>query len=93
VHKSTGPDCIPAHLLKELSTELAPALTHIFQATLQQGCIPTEWKKATIFKKGNRSLPSNYRPMSLTIICCKQLEHIIFSHIFSHLDFHNNYIA
>ena len=92
VHKSTGPDCIPARLLKELSMELAPALSHIFQASLQQGCIPTEWKKANIvpiFKKGNRSLPSNYRPVSLTSICCKQLEHIIFSHIFSHLDIHN----
>ena len=92
VQKSTGSDCIPARLLKELSSEFAPALTHIFQASLQQGHIPTEWKKANvipIFKKGNCSTPSNYRPVSLTSICCKQLEHIIYSHVFSHLDNHN----
>ena len=56
VHKSTGPDCIPARLLKELNMKLAPALTLIFQASLQQGCIPTEWEKANvapIFKQGN----------------------------------------
>ena len=89
MHKSTGPDCIPARLLKELSMELAPALTHIFQASLQQGRIPTKWEKANvvpIFKKSNRSLPSNYHPISLTNLCCKQSEHIIFFHIFSHLD-------
>ena len=80
VHKATGPDCIPARLLKELSMELARALTHIVQASLQQGRIPTECEKVNvvpIFKKGNHSLPSNYCPVSLTSICCKQLEHII----------------
>ena len=29
------------------------------------------------------------RPVSLTSICCKLLEHIIYSHIFSHLKQHN----
>jgi len=90
--KSTGPDCIPARLLKELSLELSPALTHIFQASIQQGHVPTEWKNANIvpiFKKGSHSTPSNYRPVSLTSVCCKQLEHIIYSHIFSHLDHYN----
>ena len=34
VQKSTGTDCIPAHLLKELSSEFALALAHIFQASI-----------------------------------------------------------
>jgi hypothetical protein len=40
------------------------------------------------FKKGDKSTPSNYRPVSLTSICSKVLEHIIHSHIMKHLDKH-----
>ena len=43
----------------------------------------------SIFKKGNRSLPSNYRPISLTSICCKIMEHIVYSNILNHLQRHN----
>ena len=43
----------------------------------------------SIFKKGDRTLCSNYTPVSLTCICSKILEHIMYSHIFSHLSQHN----
>ena len=39
-------------------------------------------------KKGDRSLARNYRPVSLTCIPCKLLEHIVCSNIMSHLDEH-----
>ena len=42
-----------------------------------------------IFKKGNKSSPSNYSPISLTSICCKILEHIIYSGISHHHEEHN----
>ena len=42
-----------------------------------------------IYKKGEQSSPSNYCPVSLTSICCKLLEHVVYSHIFSHLDQHD----
>ena len=41
------------------------------------------------FKKGNRHLAENYRPVSLTSVPCKILEHIICSHVRDHLDRHN----
>ena len=41
-----------------------------------------------IFKKGDRSKPENYRPVSLTSITCKTLEHIVSSTIMSHMDSH-----
>ena len=37
-------------------------------------------------KKGDRSIAINYRPVSLTYICSKLLEHIVYSHIYAHLN-------
>jgi hypothetical protein len=79
-HKATGPDGIPARLLKEIAEEIAPAITLLFQASLDQGTLPCSWKKALVvpvFKKGKRSAASNYRPISLTAIVCKLCEHIV----------------
>ena len=91
-YKATGPDCIPAKVLKEMAEELSPSLALIFSASLQQGKIPQDWRKALItplFKKGDQTNPTNYRPVSLTSICCKLLEHIIHSNVMSHLNAHN----
>ena len=41
------------------------------------------------FKKGDRKNPSNYRPVSLTSICSKIMEHIVYSNIMSHLEAFN----
>ena len=92
IHKATGPDRLPAQLLKELSLEITPVLTMLFQASINQGIIPEDWKKAEvvpIFKKGERCKPVNYRPVSLTSIVCKTLEHIVCSSIHQHLDDHH----
>ena len=71
--------------------EIAPALTAIFSQSIQTGEMPIQWKKtwiAPVFKKGGRSDPANYRPVSLTSIACKMLEHILCTHIRRHLDNH-----
>ncbi len=89
VHKATGPDDIPARLLKECAPAITPVLTLIFQISFKQGRIPKDWKHANVtplFKKGDRANPANYRPVSLTSICCKTLEHIIHSQIMQHLE-------
>jgi len=87
--KATGPDDIPPKLLKEMAFELSPSLTVLFNSSLKQGKIPHDWKIASvtpIHKKGNRSNPTNYRPISLTSVCCKTLERIIHSNIMEHLN-------
>ena len=93
--KASGPDLIPARLLKECSEDLAPILTTIFNKSLQTGSVPTDWKKANvsaIFKKGQRYDPANYRPVSLTCLCCKLLvlvlEHVVVSNMMKHVDQH-----
>ena len=61
--KATGPDMIPAQILREYSEELAPILTIVFNRTLQTGCVPEDWKQANVsavFKKGQRYDPANY---------------------------------
>ena len=63
-----------------------------FQQSLDTGEIPEEWSLANIcplFKKGDRALASNYRPVSLTCILCKLLEHIVYSNIMDHLEKHS----
>ena len=56
LHKASGPDMIPTYLLKLLAHQLAPALTVLYQASLDQGQLAEDWKTANvlpIFKKGN----------------------------------------
>ena len=91
-HKAKGPDNIEAKLLRVAAVELAPAISLLFQASLDQGVVPEIWKKAfvsPIFKKGDKATAANYRPISLTCILCKTLEHIIHSQVMKHLDRHN----
>ena len=88
-HKATGPDAIPARLLKEAADQLAQILTTIYRASLQQTTDPEEWKKPNVVpisKKGDHSAASNYRPISLTSIASKVMEHIISSQVMRHLD-------
>ncbi len=83
---------LPARVLKELANECAPYLCYIYQKCLTTGSILDIWKTATvsaIFKKGDRYKASNYRPVSLTCICCKMLEHIIVSNVMGHLGRNN----
>lgn len=44
---------------------------------------------SAIHKKDAKSNPANYRPISLTCVCCKLLEHIMLSHIAKHLSSNN----
>ena len=75
--------------MKTCTFFITPPLVLIFKASLFPGQLPSEWKHALIvpaFKKGDRKLPSNYCPISLTSISCKIFEHIIYSSISSYLE-------
>ena len=90
--KAAGPDDLPPRVLKELSSVISWFLTRIFQQSLETGKIPKQWKEANIipiFKKGDKTMASNYRPVSLTCVASKLLEHIIVSAMLDHADRHN----
>ena len=77
-HKAIGPDEVLTRLLKEAADQFAP----IFWALYRQSTVLVEWRTANvvpIFKKGNHAYSANYRPLSLTSICSKVMEHIIIS--------------
>ena len=87
--KALGPDEHHPRVLKELAIELGPVFAHLFQQSIDTGEIPKEWSLANIyplFKKSDRSLACNYRPVSLTCVPCKLLEHLVCSNIMAHLD-------
>ena len=78
VSKAAGPDLIPGRMLNMLAPELAPIVHAIFTQSLETGELPRDRSLANvapIFKKGNRVLAENYRPVSLTCITCKQGPH------------------
>ena len=65
--KSTGKNRIPAKYIKMSASVIAPVLTNIFNACISTGYFPKVLKTAKvvpIFKKGERELYSNYRPIS-----------------------------
>jgi hypothetical protein len=89
--KASGPDNIPNIALKTLADSIAPSLAVIYQLSLDTGRLPQDWLSANVacaFKKGDRHSPANYRPISLTSVPCKILEHIIGHHIMSYLEEH-----
>jgi hypothetical protein len=90
--KASGPDEIASRILKTTAKQIAPILTAIYQQSLDTGTVPSDWRQANItpiFKKGSRSSPKNYRPVSLTSIPAKILEHIIVSQMMDYFEEHN----
>jgi len=85
---STGPDNIPNILLKKMAHCLAQPLALLFTYFYSFGILPAVWKLAIvipIFKKGSKSDPGNYRPISLTSVCSKVYETILKQQLFAHL--------
>ena len=87
-HGAAGPDGIRPQLLQQCVDELSPVLAMIRRKSLDTGNVPEEWRKANvvpIFKKGSKSSPANYRPVSLTCVSCKIIESIIKDDLVAHL--------
>ena len=91
-HKAAEPDHIKPLVLRELREVPAPVIQVIFQKFIDSGVVPADWKNANVcpvFKKGDNCEPFNYRPISLSCVPCKLLEHIVASNVQSHIDLNN----
>ena len=79
-NKAAGPDGIQSKIMKSCSVGLAKPLTIIFNACFSSAILPNKWKTANIvpvFKKGDKSSVTNYRPISLTSLPMKIFEYCI----------------
>ena len=87
-NKALGIDGIGPKILKNCSKSLFQPFCHLFNLSLASSVIPNEWKAhqiIPILKTGDRSLISNYHPISLLCNVSKVLEHIIFNKIINHV--------
>ena len=86
--KAPGPDSVHPLVLKKLADTLCKPLAQIYNLSLSTQMLPKAWKTgniAAIFKKGDKTLPQNYRPVQLTSIVCKIIKSIITEAILKHL--------
>ena len=85
--KSSGYDDISADVLKRVSDEIFVILKHIFNISLAKGVFPNKLNIARvipIFKKGNNTLVTNYRPISVLPCFSKLLEFIMYNRLYKH---------
>ena len=90
--KSAGPDGIHPRILKEARETVKWYLKHIFDCSIRSGVVVEDWRTSHVvplFKKGIKNEVSNYRPVSLTSVCCKILESFIKDHLMAHFSGNN----
>lgn len=75
-----GGDCVPYWVFRLCSVELAEIITHIYNTSLQTGCLPRQWLTAIITPIPKISIPktlADFRPISVTPILSRIIERII----------------
>ena len=89
---SSGLDCISNNLIKHVSDVISKPLTLIVNQMLITGIFPNKLKTSKvipIFKKGDDTSISNYRPISLLSSLSKIFEHVIADQLTEYLISHN----
>ena len=91
-NKSPSPDGYHPCFIKELADFIIEPIGIIFRNSMESGTIPSQWKEArvsAIYKKGNKKLASNYRPVSITSVLCRILEKLIRNQIVEYMQSEN----
>ena len=84
--KSQGPDGFHLRVLQETASTINLPLSLIFMKSLAEK-IPETWKTdiTPIHKKGKKTLPGNYRPVSLTSVVGKVMESFVRDRLVQHM--------
>ena len=88
VNKATGPDNLPAKLLRPIASIIALPVAHILNQSLRTGTVPSQWKCARvtpIYKGGDKTCMENYRPISVIPILAKIMEKVVYKQLFQFL--------
>ena len=87
-NKATGLDDLSARFIKYGARVIAPIITHIVNMSIRQGIIPDDLNRARVIpihKKGRRTDPSIYRPISILSSISKVMEKVIHDQVFTYL--------
>ena len=85
---TTGPDQVPNRLLKLAVPAMRNCLAALFNLSIQKGTLPNIWLNSIvtpIYKAGDHTIPTNYRPISITSCVLKLLERCISDQLKQHL--------
>ena len=83
--KATGHDGISHHMLKYSAETISVPLFILFNRSLTMGLFPDYWKLASVmpsFKRGNKSLTSNYRPIAILSCVGKVFKRVVYKYLY-----------
>jgi len=89
MNKALGIDLVGSRMLSEISEEISDIVAELYNKSLTTGDVPQDWKLANVtavYKKGKKTSPSSYRPISLTINLCKVFESIVRDKMIEHIE-------
>ena len=92
IKKSTGYDQINSKTIKSIGNYIASPLSDVINKIFVQGKFPNSLKTgiiSPIFKKGDKKVVSNYRPISVISNIAKIVEKVIKKRIVSYLETNN----
>ena len=88
IDSAVGLDGLPYSLFKVNFPWWQDAILNFYNLVFSWSAVPTLWKRSVIvpvFKRGDPSQATNYRPISLASCCFKVLEHMVLSRIGPHI--------
>ena len=91
-YKSPGYDNIPVYFIRSVAEILAYPLSILVNHSFELGYFPNRLKTAKIislYKSGDKSLPTNYRPISILTCFSKILEKLIYNRLMNFIDKHS----
>ena len=90
--KSFGNDTISSYFLKMALPFLENSIAMLFNTSLETGIFPDIWKisrVAPIYKEGDKSEKSNYRPISVLPVSSRLFERLVYDQLYQHLNSNN----
>ena len=90
--RSFGTDTISRYFLKLAIPLLENSMAILFNTSLETSIFPDLWKTARvarIYKEGDKSEKSNYRPLSVLPVIPRLFERLVYNQLYQHLKSNN----
>ena len=87
--RACGNDGITIQMLRSTFAVIGPHLQNVINCSLRTGQVPPQWKEASViplYKKGDRSDPGNFRPISILSVVSKLCEKVVCLQLSSYLE-------